>query len=30
LLASGTSEAAKPFDFIGYRELRELCKKISR
>ena len=30
LLASGTSEEAKPFDFIGYRELREvLQKKIS-
>jgi tRNA dimethylallyltransferase len=30
LLASGTSEAAKPFDFIGYRELREvLQRKIS-
>jgi tRNA dimethylallyltransferase len=30
LLASGTSEDAKPFDFIGYRELRAaLQKKIS-
>jgi len=30
LLASGTSEDAKPFDFIGYRELRGvLQKKIS-
>ena len=30
LLASGTSEEAKPFDFIGYRELREvLQEKIS-
>jgi tRNA dimethylallyltransferase len=30
LLANGTSEDAKPFDFIGYRELREvLQKKIS-
>jgi tRNA dimethylallyltransferase len=30
LLASGTSEEAKPFDFIGYRELRGvLQKKIS-
>ena len=27
LLASGTSEEAKPFDFIGYRELREVLKK---
>jgi len=30
LIASGTSEDAKPFDFIGYRELRGvLQKKIS-
>jgi len=30
LLAGGTSEVAKPFDFIGYRELRGvLQKKIS-
>ena len=30
LLASGTSEDVKPFDFIGYRELRGvLQKKIS-
>jgi tRNA dimethylallyltransferase len=30
LLASGTREAAKPFDFIGYRELRDvLQRKIS-
>jgi tRNA dimethylallyltransferase len=30
LLAGGTSEEAKPFDFIGYRELREvLQEKIS-
>lgn len=27
LLASGTSEDAKPFDFIGYRELRGVLQK---
>ena len=27
LLASGTSEDAKPFDFIGYRELRAVLQE---
>ena len=29
LLAGGTSEDAKPFDFIGYRELRGVLQKMS-